>query len=422
MNSPPKIEDAPGLKWRRRRTGYSARWQCRDDLAERGCPLKQQNLYFWKGEEMKPAAAALIGQRCRQLQAEMLVWGRGGVPKATAYDGSIQGLADCYMSDSLSDYFECEWATRKHYQSLCKVIMRTPWTSEDRITQTVGLTQISEVRARVIKMWHRSWSHDLTKIPMGHACTTMLRTLVGFGVSILEDEECVRLSTILSHLSFPTGQARTSTLSTEQVIAVRKLAHKRGHPSIALAQAIQFEFTWRQKDVIGEWVPISERGSSEILDGNDKWRKGIRWNEIDERMLVNHITSKRKKLSEPSIMNAPMVLEELQRIYGTTDRAKLPASGPVIICEETELPWRAHKFRLVWRGLATECSIPANVKNMDTRAGAITEAFAADAPGEKVRKTATHSNISMTHKYSRDDAQATADVMQIRAKSRVNKQ
>ncbi len=32
-----------------------------------------------------------------------------------------------------------------------------------------------------------------------------------------------------------------------------------------------------------------------------------------------------------------------------------------------------------------------------------------------------HSNISMTNKYSRGDAQATADVMQIRSAARVNK-
>jgi len=51
---------------------------------------------------------------------------------------------------------------------------------------------------------------------------------------------------------------------------------------------------------------------------------------------------------------------------------------------------------------------------MDTRAGAISEATDAGAPLEKVRKAATHSNISMTQRYSRGDEQATAEVIRIR--------
>lgn len=440
MSAPPKIENAPGLKWKRRRTGWDARWQCRDDLAERGFKPKSMGLLFLKfTDEIHPRTVDFIQTECGTLQADMLVFGRGGIPKASAYDGTYQGLMDHYMSDPLSDFHECRYFTRKHYRSLCKVMMRTLWKNEDGIEQTVALTPIAETRARHLKTWHRIWSHQLTKLPMGHACMTMLRTMVGFGVTILEDEQCVRLSTILGQLSFPQGKSRTSALSAEQVIGIRGLAPKRGFPSIALAQAMQFEFTWRQKDLLGEWVPISEKGHSEITDGNNKWLRGIRWNEIDENLVVRHVTSKKLKLSEPDIKLAPMVIEELNRSYpgfatsvetlvaGKMEtqtvfrRDLLPVSGPVIVAEGTELPWQAAQFRLEWRDMADELGIPKNVKNMDTRAGAITEALDMDASVEKVRKTATHSNASQTEKYSRADARATAQVMQIRAVGRVNK-
>ena len=55
---------------------------------------------------------------------------------------------------------------------------------------------------------------------------------------------------------------------------------------------------------------------------------------------------------------------------------------------------------------------------MDTRSGAITEAAAAGADMEKVRKAATHSNVAQTQNYSRDDAKATAEVMALRVARR----
>ena len=69
-------------------------------------------------------------------------------------------------------------------------------------------------------------------------------------------------------------------------------------------------------------------------------------------------------------------------------------------------------------GPATDAGVPKHVKNMDTRSGAITEAAEAGADMEKIRKSATHSNVVQTQNYSRNDALATAEVMAIRAEHR----
>jgi hypothetical protein len=55
---------------------------------------------------------------------------------------------------------------------------------------------------------------------------------------------------------------------------------------------------------------------------------------------------------------------------------------------------------------------------MDARAGAITEAIGAGAALEDVRHAATHSDISMTQRYSRGSAEKVAKVMQLRVKHR----
>jgi flagellar biosynthesis regulator FlaF len=85
--------------------------------------------------------------------------------------------------------------------------------------------------------------------------------------------------------------------------------------------------------------------------------------------------------------------------------------GAVIVSEVTHLPYTDHEFRRLWRMIARECGVPDNVFNMDSRSGAISEATNAGADLEHVRHAATHSNISMTQRYSRDSEKKIAGVM-----------
>ncbi|MGE3992558.1 MAG: hypothetical protein AB7F49_32100, partial [Pseudorhodoplanes sp.] len=117
---------------------------------------------------------------------------------------------------------------------------------------------------------------------------------------------------------------------------------------------------------------------------------------------------------EVGLRDAPMVMDELT----TQFPAGLPASGPVIVYEKTGRPWNQTYFRQAWRGLANDCGIPKSVRNMDSRAGAITEATDAGADLEHVRHAATHSDIGMTQRYSRGDAGKTANVMRLRSEHR----
>ena len=194
-------------------------------------------------------------------------------------------------------------------------------------------------------------------------------------------------------------------------------------------QAIQFDFTWRQKDTIGEWLPIGEPGISDVCSmhpkkGPMKWLKGLRWEEIDADLVVHHVTSKRKKLSEPDLKLAPLVMAELEYQWpGCVERRDdkiivhrdlLPAKGAVIIDEYTGLPYKADDFREEWRIFATECDVPLNVQNRDARAGAISEAIQFGAKVEHVRDTAGHADTSQTYDYSRACMENTHTVQRMR--------
>jgi hypothetical protein len=263
-------------------------------------------------------------------------------------------------------------------------------------------------------------------------------------MTLLEDEDCVRVSLILSKSRFAVPGARETFLTAEQVSAVRAEARRTRKKSIADACAFQFECTFRQGDVIGRWEPASEPGPpSDVVDkGGFIWRGGLRWEGIDAAGILTHITSKKQKKISINLTLAPMVIEELNITYPGAfyqvdveveingrkqivkewriARALLPARGPVIIAERDGLPWIASEFRRKWRILARALKIPDGIWNMDSRAGAITEATNAGVPLEHAGQAATHSQTSQTQKYSRDDSNKIESSMRIRAAARNN--
>lgn len=400
--TPPVIDNIPGVAWKPRKNGWEARWQARTDLIAKGWRPRSFGIFVGEDHEFTdPHNILYIQHRANSFQDDMLAWARGGLPIAGAYDGTLGSLARNYSTDPDSPYPKKRFATRRYYDKLIS-----------QITKDHGALLVSEIKGRTVKRWHDTWAADGAKVAMGHALIKMLRTLVNFGATILEDEECKRLSATLKEMRFQMARPRSSFLTAEQASKIRAKAHEMGFPSLALAQAFQFDCMLRQKDVIGEWVPVTEPGLSDVISGNDKWLRGIRWEEIDENLVLRHVTSKRQKPVEVPLSMAPMVMEELA-ILG-----ERPASGPIVVLERFGTPYTAAYFRTLWRKIATECGVPSTVRNMDSRAGAITEATDAGADLEHIRHAATHSDIQMTQRYSRGDAEKTANVLRIRAEHR----
>lgn len=328
---------------------------------------------------------------------------------------TVRELIEAYRSDPISRYHKLRYRTRVNVDGVLR-----------RIAQEHGSKSLDTIKHRTIVEWHQTWSQDGARLPMGHSMIAALRTITGFGLVFLEDKDCLFLRQMLREMKFPQGEARTQIIMVAHIVALRELAHKEGCPSLALAQAIQFEGTFRQKDIIGEWVPYEEPGMSEVTAARyGKWLRGIRWSEIDENQVLAHVTSKKQKPVTVDLKLAPMVIEELQAMYcelgEPLTRARLPASGPVIVDEESGRPYLTHKFRRRWRDLARAVGIPDDVQQRDTRATAMTEAAEAGADKDDIKESATHSDQKTTNIYIRGgaSAKATARTMKVRATSRV---
>lgn len=396
----PVVTDAPGITWRKLSTGWQARWRPRPDLVRRGCPMK--TVILWTGWELDDTFEKFIRSECRSYQSDMLVWSNGGLKKAAKYDRTIRGLIECYKADPDSRYHKLRHRTRLTYDSLLA-----------RVEQDYGHIEIKDIRARELMRWHEAWTKRGTSI--AHSLVGMVRSLATFGATLLECKKCVALKVLLHDMRFTNSKPRTERLTAEHAIAIRAKAHRVYKPSIALAQAFQFECILRQKDVIGEWVPQSEPGPlTDIFEGNDKWMRGLRWEEIDDDLILRHMTSKRQKEHEVDLKLAPMVLEELRLQFPNG----LPETGPVIISEKHGVPWRTSEFRRQWREIADKAGVPKGVYNMDSRAGAITEASEAGAPMEHIKQAATHGQIAMTERYARNQRGKTDNVSIMRVAHR----
>lgn len=408
MTEKPKITDAPGLVWRPRRNGWAAYWVAQANMVERGYEPRLVSL--WTGSSLTDMDQAMIRQRCTQLQGEMIVWGAGLAPPPK-FDGTLRALINCYQTDADSTYKNLRYHVRVRHDQMLR-----------RIYAAHGDTRLEDIKTRLIYAWHRQWTQDGKRVAIGHFFVAELRTLFRFGMTLLEDKECTRLAAVMAELRFESPKPRTERMTAEQAVAIRTACHAREWHSLALGQAFQFDLMLRQKDVIGEWVPESEPGDVAYRHQGRKWARGLLWQEIDKNFTLRHVTSKRGKPLEVNLRLAPMVMEELALMagVGTADitRDMLPDMGPVLICEHTKRPWLTAEYRRKWRMMADKAGVPKAVKNMDSRAGGISEATDAGADLEMVRHAATHSNINMTQRYSRGSAEKIETVMELRAKHR----
>jgi hypothetical protein len=264
---------------------------------------------------------------------------------------TLKKLIDCYRDDPHSSFRNLHHQVRvKHGRLLA------------RISREHGHYLLKNIRTRTLIEWYRTWLGD-GKVAMAHALVSRLRELFRFGATMLEDRNCNRLLDAVSDIRLQTSKSRTVEMTAEQANAIRAVAREKGRFSIAFAQALQFQLLMGQKDVIGEWVPPSEPGESRTTGKKrDKWLRGLRWECIDENLILRHTIGKSERRIEVDLRTASMVLEEL----GTSDRHCLPASGPMIICETTGYPYSAAEFRRLWRMIAREAGVPDNVKNRDS--------------------------------------------------------
>jgi hypothetical protein len=327
--------------------------------------------------DLTPSAEGLarLDQDIAQLdmQRVFLVGVRDAMAKALGLEGATAKTADkqqersskdtvgwllgVYRSDPRSPYLQLPQKTRSHYDVFLK-----------RLDQTAS-RNLSDLKQPDIQQLYEEWTSAAAASGRGagrataKATIAIFRAAVNFAATTLENSECFRLSVLLRDMDFADAEKRkVIPLTEDDVKKIMAKAKEMGFPSIALAQAIQFECKIKQRDVIGEWVPPAElREPSGVINGAQAWHRGIRWNNISAEWNLTHKTGNAGKIVRLNLRNKPLVFEEISR------NPHFGSSNPLILKEGSTLPWIAWDFRRVWREIARAAGISDGKFNTDVQ-------------------------------------------------------
>lgn len=401
----------PGLKRRRRASGASALyWVARSDIVKAGYQPETVRLHYRDAPEDLP----LVSAACLRFQAEMLAWSSGQKQDYKSFDGTVAALSRRFQIDDESPVQEWKWNTRRSQLHIVGTIEKA---FGGRALAAIGLKDF------------RRW-YDAAKQPkkpglperVDRACKIMkmIREMLRYGVAAeLAHEECVRLLTILSATEFKGPKRRRSKLELAHVEAFIPKALAAGRISLAFGTALQFESGMRQKDVIGEWLPVpaGDDLTGIVLRGRRgrgwrRWGNGLTWADIGKDLVISKETTKTGALVSHDLKEFPLVMSLL---------AQMPAEqriGALIVDETAGRPYAEFAYARDWRVIARSAGIPDTVWNTDARAGAITEAEDAGADLDAIRGSVGHAQASTTVRYSRGAIGKSRKVAQARVAHR----
>ena len=398
----PAHKDAPGIRARRRRGGSVAFYWIASDASKsplvKEYPVRTVRLHFDTDEERSA--------RCWRLTAELKEWltSRGGGKQA--FNGTLTSLIDCYQRDEDSPYRAVKWNTSRHYDEILALI-----------AAAYGARRVDALTGKDFARWYRVFKEPATpdgseRLRRAYNCMKLLRIVCNYGAAS-GYHRCAEVAVMLSKMRFSPPAPRKVAMAYDQAKAIIQTAIAQGRPSIALAQALQFELSLRQRDVIGEWIDDETPRVQGIVARGMRWTGGTAWSDIGPDLVLSKTTSKTGTLGQWDLSRYPLVSCALQAFEPLAGRV-----GPLIVSESTGLPYSQRNFWSHWRDIAAAAEVPPGVWNMDSRAGGITEGADAGATVEDLRLHATHSDPKITTRYVRSALDSTRRVASLRAARR----
>lgn len=326
-----------------------------------------------------PNDYALIANEWRKLQQQAELWMRGK-PDPTTGNGTVRDLSRAYQTGKASPFQRVRPTTQRLYDHELRLIEKI---CGERIVANITADD-------VVDLYNEARGEDHIRRAQGFI--KRIRDICKFG-KITNFPGARDLYEILSAMRFETPARRTSVLTFDMATSIIAKAHKLGTPSIALAQAIQFETGLRQTDVIGQWTGKGE---------DARWHSGLVWQQIGTDGVLSLSTSKTGATVTHDILKMPLVKAEIDRIE--KDRR----IGPLIIDERSGRPYLHTEFSKQWRKVANAAGVPSTVWNRDSRAGALSEGDEAGATLNDLQRTAGHTTAKTTARYIRGDAVETS--------------
>lgn len=357
----------------------------------------------WKGENVRLTGQPGDGMdmdraaECRRLTREML----RSLGVAPGFEvGTWSWLINRYKSDRYSPFRDVKGNTAEGYRKWLAV-----WDAE---IGRLSIDAMTFEKARGIEADMRDAGRSASYIKR---VFTMLRTVAAYGANLgLRDAR--EASAVLSGIRLKSPPKRSAAATRAQVMAVVDEADRRGLHGYACGLLIQWVFMLRGVDVFGQWIE-ARPGEGGIQRDGQRWQDGLTWD-----MLEPDLSGFRKVISKTAgsmpdpmgfdLTSCPEIRSRL-RLLGSGGRI-----GPVIVTEKHRLPYTTDARGKVWQRLSADLGLPAGVRMMDMRSGAITEAKSLGAGVLALRDAAQHMNSDTTQGYMRGRDEAAAKVVRLR--------
>ena len=371
------------------------------------------------GDDTTDVGRTRIEAEAQRLTTDMLRW-LDAQTHGQHFDGTLGALIRRYQHDPESPYQDVKWNTRKAYDDDLK-----------RLTAGAGKRILASLKHADFHRWHeaalapkpdRLGSRVIGPPNMGgprvrsaHGLMTMLRLVITYGV-VAEIPHCARIDAVLSKMRFIIPKARKARPTYGQAVAIIAKAHEMGAPSIALAQALQFDGMFRQSNVVGQWRPMKpgEEANGRIVFSGRVWEDGLSWRHLGDDMVIRFETTKRDdRPVEIDLTLCSLALAEVGRV--PLERR----IGPMVVDERTGRPYLDKAFSKRWRAVADAAGVPKGVWNRDSRSGGITEGRDAGADIVDLAKQAAHADPAFTARiYERGPLEASRRVGKLRLELR----
>lgn len=396
---------APGLSW----NGIYPRWKCPRRYLDAGYPHKSIKLDppGSADDEHHEARA----RQCRKHTIDLLRWWKAQDASEENHGTWAWAIAR-YRTDRFSPYRDTKQNTQKGYDYCL-----------DRWLGIIGHMRIEDLDWSAVKSIEaamRDKGYDA-----GHVrrLMVMLRMVAKYAGFALKNAAARETSAVLSNMRFRGAAPRSVAPTREQIEAIVAHADQAGDHAIAAGLLLQFELALRAVDVRGQWFQIDARefAQSGVVRKTERngvahysrWQDGLTW-----EMFAPDLTSFTKVISktervepEPYVFDLSPLPDLRERLHRLRERR---ATGPVIVSDRFGLPYDSTSWAAAFRRHRDAAGVPAEVKAMDLRAGAITEAKGMGADPYALRDAAQHRQITTTDRYSRDRSAGINKVVQLR--------
>lgn len=372
---------APGLQ-----KGKTCYWRPTKKLLKAGYPIKSVRL---KGSDLE------IAQKCRDLSREAAKWFEAenvipAQPRMKYYISRYQG-------DKYSPMQKVKQNTRRGYLQNIKTI-----------ENIMGEVKASSIDFPFLAMLEEDFHAKGRSLHYVHKLFTQIRMIINY-MSALQDPEALRIASVLSKMRIQTPPKRNVAPTRQEIMAIVRESDTAGEHMFSLGLLLQWCLALRAVDVRGQWL----KGHGGVERQGKYWQDGLTW-----KMFNSDMTEFQKIISKTQTRNPEPTLFSLRSLPDVRARLKaIPREGrvgPVIIQKTTGLPYSADSWSKSFRRHRDRAGVSRNIRMMDTRAGAITEASVMGANPFDMRDAAGHTQLSTTDRYARGKCDAIERVVELR--------